>query len=332
METSAPQVWQRGDWARLIRLFSMGATVAYAPLGMVTARGEPELGAAVAAVVAGIAFHLFAFPLNDVIDLPIDRTNARRADGPLVRRLVRPGTMLTLALAQLPIMGAVLWLGGAGGAAFAWWSMAVVALGGYDLVSKRLIVPFAADALQGVGFAALVVAGGHWVGSPGAVTWLVAAYVVIYIAQINAVHGGLRDMANDVAHGARTTPVLLGCSVDAAGVPVVSPAMAVFAIMTELAQVALVVGVLLAVSPEPALWWVAPTAALVMRLVAVRIGWGAYTARADRSRMMARGVWHLFWSLLAIVVAPWGAAPWWLAALVLAVFLGPPGWFARLTR
>ena len=50
METSAPLVWHRGDWARLIRLFSMGATVMYAPLGMATAAGEPELGAALAAV------------------------------------------------------------------------------------------------------------------------------------------------------------------------------------------------------------------------------------------------------------------------------------------
>ena len=41
---------------------------------------------------------------------------------------------------------------------------------------------------------------------------------------------------------------------------------------------------------------------------------------------------RLLLSLLAIVVVPLGAAPWWLVALVHVVFLAPPGWFARITR
>lgn len=329
--SATSRIWARGDWARLIRLFSMGATVAYAPLGMATA-GEPATaGAAVAIVVVGVLFHLFAFPLNDVIDLPIDRTNQRRADGPLVRGLVAPRTMLGVALLQIPLMAVVLLVADTGWGVFVSWLVAVGALGAYDLWGKRLSVPFVADIDQGVGFAALVVMGAYWQGPPTSVTWWVAAYVVLYITQINAVHGGLRDIGNDVVHGARTTPVLLGCGVDERGVPLISRSLAAFTIGTELAQIGLLVGILLAVPRTGAGWWVLPAAAIAARLWASWLGWRAFDARADQARMMSLGVWHLFWSLTAVVVAPLGDAALWLGALVVVVYLTPPGVFARLT-
>lgn len=333
MQASAPaRVWNRGDWARLIRLFSMGATVAYAPLGMATAGGHASVGGALAAVLVGISFHLFAFPLNDVIDLPIDRTNPRRADGPLVRGLIVPNTMLRVALAQIPLMALVLLVAAAGRGASVSWLMAVAALGAYDLWGKRVPVPFVADIVQGGGFAALVVMGAYWSGGPTVVTWWVAAYIVVYIAQINAVHGGVRDIGNDTAHGARTTPVLLGCAVDADGVPLISRSMIVISFFTEVAQIAALIGIVFTVPRRGEAWWALPAAALAVRLFAVRLGWQAFAMRRNRSRMMSFGVWHLFWSLTAVVVAPLGGSPLWLMLLVIGVYLGPPGVFARLTN
>ncbi len=332
MQTSATdRVWQRGDWARLVRLFSMGATVVYAPLGMATVGGQVSVGAALGAVLIGISFHLFAFPLNDVIDLPIDRTNPRRADGPLVRGLVAPSSMLRVALAQIPLMAVALVVAGAGRGALLSWLVAVAALGGYDLWGKRLLVPLVADGVQGVGFAALVVMGGYWQGGPTAITWWVAAYMAVYIVQINAVHGGVRDIGNDVAHGARTTPVLLGCAVDEAGVPFLSRSMISLIALTETAQVALLVAIAASVPRGGEAWWALPAAALGARLFAVRLGRRAFVMRSDRSRMMSFGVWHLFWALTAVVLAPLGGSATWLVLLVLAVYLVPPGLFARLT-
>jgi len=333
MQASATaRVWNRGDWARLVRLFSMGATVAYSLLGMATAGGHASVGQALAAVLVGISFHLFAFPLNDVIDLPIDRTNPRRADGPLVRGLIAPNTMLGVALAQVPLMAAVLLVADAGSGAFLSWILAVVTLGAYDLWGKRLPVPFVADIIQGAGFAALVVMGGYWRGGPGVVTWWVAAYIVVYIAQINAVHGGVRDIGNDTAHGARTTPVLLGCAVDADGVPLISRSMIAFSFFTEVAQIAALVGIAFTVPRSGEPWWALPGAALAVRMFAVRLGWQAFAMRRNRSRMMSLGVWHLFWALTAVVVAPLGGSPLWLMLLVIGVYLAPPGIFARLTN
>jgi len=328
--SATSRIWARGDWARLIRLFSMGATVAYGPLGMATT-GAPAASGAAAIVVIGVLFHLFAFPLNDVLDLALDRTNQRRADGPLVRGLVAPRTMLGVALLQIPLMFVVLLAADTGSGALVSWAVAVAALGAYDLGGKRLSVPFLADIDQGVGFAALVVMGAYWQGTPTSVTWWVAAYVVVYITQINGVHGGLRDIGTDAAHGVRTTPVLLGCGVDDQGVPLISGSMAVFIVVTELAQIGLLVGIFLAMPRTAAAWWAAPAAAIAARLWASRSGWRAFNSRTDRAPMMSFGVWHLFWALTAAVVAPLGGTAVWLAALVIVVYLAPPGVFARLT-
>jgi 4-hydroxybenzoate polyprenyltransferase len=332
MQASATdRVWRRGDWARLIRLFSMGATVVYVPLGMATAGGTVSVGTLPGVVLVGISFHLFAFPLNDVIDLPIDRTNPRRADGPLVRGLVAPGSMLIVALVQVPLMAVLLAVADAGRGAVLSWLMAVAALGAYDLWGKRLPVPLVADLVQGLGFAALVVMGGYWQDRPGPVTWWVAACVAVYIVQINAVHGGVRDIANDAAHGARTTPVLLGCAVDEGGVPLFSRSMISLVALTEIAQIALLVGIGLSVPRSGEAWWALPAVALAARLFAAGLGRQAFVMRSDRSRMMSFGVWHLFWALTAVVVAPLGGSAPWLTVLVLVVYLAPPGLFARLT-
>lgn len=326
---TADNVWRRGDRARLVRVFSMGATIVYGLLGLglstVTA-GPREI---VLVAVLGVSFHLFAFPLNDVVDLPIDSTNPRRADGPLVRGLVQPGVMLGLAVAQVPVMAIILLAGQASGTAFAAWAVAVGGLGAYDVWGKRMRIPVVPDLVQGVGFAALFMMGAHWVAPAQSTAWIVAASVVVYIVQINAVHGGLRDLGNDVAHGARTTPILLGCGVDEGGTPTLSSPMVGLAVVTELAMI----GLLVAFAVGSSGIWQAATAiaALLIKLSASWIGVRAYMAMADQRRMMALGVWNLFWSLCAVVVAPLGGFAVGLALVTLVAFLAPPGYFARVT-
>ena len=306
----------------------MGATTAYVPLGLATSGGRLGVASGLTAVALGISFHLFAFPLNDAIDLAIDKTNPRRADGPLVRGLVSRRFVVGLALVQIPIMAALLATipSGSGDGRWLSWFAAVGLLGAYDLWGKRIAVPYAVDVTQGVGFAALVLLGATLGPGPAPLTWLIAAYVVAYITQINAVHGGLRDLANDLGHGAKTTAILLGCTIDESGVPVLSPPMAALAVTTEVAMLALI----------GASFWLIPwqfaAVALLLRANGTRLGVGAFKRRHDNAQLMAHGVWHLFYALLAAVVVGVGVAAVAVAALIIGVFILPPTWFAWLTR
>jgi 4-hydroxybenzoate polyprenyltransferase len=57
---------------------------------------------AVVLVVAG-CFHIFAYVLNDVIDLPVDRTQSLRQRDPLVSGIISPRRALGIALVQIPL-------------------------------------------------------------------------------------------------------------------------------------------------------------------------------------------------------------------------------------
>jgi hypothetical protein len=65
--------------------------------------------------------------------------------------------------------------------------------------------------MQGVAWGSLTIYAAFALGlEPNAVTWLVGAYAVAYTLFMNGIHGGLRDLANDFARGARTTAIFLG--------------------------------------------------------------------------------------------------------------------------
>ena len=193
---------------RLTRVFSMGATVTYLLAGIASARdGSTPLAWALA---AGVLLHLNTHVANDVADLPLDATDPRRAPDPLVRGRVPAELALLLAVATLPVVFAVT----RDPAASVALAGAVVLVGLYNLAGKSLRVPFAADAVQGAGFGALVVAGAYAAGGATAATWWAAGLVAAYDAMVNGVHGAVRDVANDTARGATTTAALLGARVD----------------------------------------------------------------------------------------------------------------------
>jgi 4-hydroxybenzoate polyprenyltransferase len=87
-------------------------------------------------VALGLSFHVFAYALNDVCDLPIDRTEPGRARDPLVRGVISVRTVTFLALGQLPVLA---WLWAARGAPVrtgAAIGVAVAALAAYDRYSR----------------------------------------------------------------------------------------------------------------------------------------------------------------------------------------------------
>ncbi|MGE5829213.1 MAG: UbiA family prenyltransferase, partial [Micromonosporaceae bacterium] len=100
--------------AAFVRLSVLGVTVIMPFLAAASSSVPLSLAGRpiVALLVVGVAFHVFAYVSNDVIDLPIDRTAPARASSPLVRGTVRPAQGAAVAAAQVPIGVAATWWGG----------------------------------------------------------------------------------------------------------------------------------------------------------------------------------------------------------------------------
>lgn len=158
-----------------------------------------------------VAFHLFAYVLNDVIDLPLDRTEQLRDLSPLVRGAIQPGTALAFALLQIPLALFLTRQLEGNGWAFATLGASFGLMSIYNLWGKRFVFPLLTDVVQGVGWGTLALYGVAIVpGSPTRLTGLLFAFVVIFIMMINGVHGSLRDLKNDLNYGVRSTAILLG--------------------------------------------------------------------------------------------------------------------------
>jgi 4-hydroxybenzoate polyprenyltransferase len=185
-------------------------------------------------LLVAVAFHVYAFVLNDVIDLPIDRTQPRRLRDPLVRGAIRPSQALALALIQ-PALAILLtvWLGG-GLRELGILAVAFGAMGAYNFWGKRCPAPPVTDFVQGLAWGCLPIYAAYVLGAvPNRLTWMVAAYAVGYTLFMNGVHGGLRDLRNDLGQGAQTTAIFLGARPAAGGGdPYVPRAVAVFTSVT----------------------------------------------------------------------------------------------------
>jgi 4-hydroxybenzoate polyprenyltransferase len=88
-------------------------------------------------------------------------------------------------------------------------SLGLIAI--YDLWGKRIVFAPLMDLLQGVGWGALVLFGALATsGVPTALTWTIVIFIILFITLLNGVHGGLRDLENDLNFGVHTTAIMLG--------------------------------------------------------------------------------------------------------------------------
>jgi 4-hydroxybenzoate polyprenyltransferase len=288
----------------------------------------PLLGAALVAndgapprfgglIAIAVAFHLFAYVSNDVVDLALDRTEPLRADSPLVQGLVRPSVALTIALIQVPIaFGINAWLGGYARASLAL-AAAVALMLVYNVYGKRLSFPPLSDAVQSLSWVALALYGALAAGaSLNASSVALAALVFVYVLLINGVHGGLRDLANDRACGARTTAIYLGARVDADGSVILPRSIVVYGLSLQLLM--LVIGVVVVVThwvdDEPAAGYATALMLVMTHLLLASLLRNTLAATSRRPDMIRVGMLHLLISLASIMV-PFA----WLIAMPAAV-------------
>jgi len=282
------------------------------PLLGIAAGPGPTIRVVALAVAIGIAFHVFAYVLNDVVDLPIDRTDPRRTTKPLVTGLVSPSAAFGLAAVMTIVALAA--AAEAGAAVVAAVAAATLGLGAYDVLGKRTRWPWLADVVQGLGWGSLVLAGAWSVGNPTPLAGAIAGYIVVFIVMANGVHGAIRDLPNDGAHGIRTTAQVLGAGVTASGSRVVPRMVMVYSWILQAALLAITV---FAITSAGGSFLAVPVSGIAVLLLAA-----ASSARTDGD-LLAAGMLHLLAGLAVPIALVAGSAPPQLMALLLFVYTLP---------
>jgi 4-hydroxybenzoate polyprenyltransferase len=325
-----------------IRISALGGTVILPVLGVASAGGDAEGAVVVLVALAGVAFHVFAYVLNDVVDLEIDRTDPRRVRSPLVIGAVDPRSALALALLMLPVaawltaLAAVVTGRTVGGSAtLAALAAAAIGLGAYDVLGKRTAWPPLADVVQALGWGALVVAGASVAGGPTSLTVALTVYVVLFVTMANGVHGAIRDLPNDGRHGVRTTASLLGAQATTAGRRVVPGAVMAWAWVLQLGLVAVTAAALATVGvASPGGAGAGAITAILLTVLAAALLRAASRAPSD-DELLAAGMLHLL-VVLAVpiaLVADSTQSP--LVAVLAATYLLPllsHGWLRGAVR
>lgn len=215
--------------------FSLLAFTAILPLlGATSVTSAFRVSVVVELLVVAFVFHIFAYLSNDVADLHIDRTQQYRKDDLLVSGVVAPWAIILIALLPIPLSFVLtLWTSGPA-EAYVCLAVAYSGLAIYNAYGKRAMLPIITDFLQGTGWGALVGYGATIAGrrvEPSTLVLIVA--VAIFVALINGVHGGLRDVTNDLMHHARTTPILLGVRPDGVGAVLIPARFIYYALFLE---------------------------------------------------------------------------------------------------
>jgi 4-hydroxybenzoate polyprenyltransferase len=302
---------------RFVRLSIVGFSLLLPLAGAAAVSERVSAGQLAALIAVGLAFHVFAYVSNDIFDLSIDRTEPLRAGSPLVRGLIRPSVALAIALVPVPVTAALhLWAGGPPAAAAALLTaMALMLI--YNRYGKRVAFPLVSDAVQAIGWVALALYGAF--ATSAALTeplgWL-AAIVFVYVLLINGLHGGLRDIRNDAAHGARTTAIWFGAGADDEGRLLVPRSLARYGAALQLALFFLSV---LSVRR----WPLAMAMIVAAHVVLFFLGREALRADATKREVIRAGYRHLYLSLGVVLVpfALFGSAP--VATAIVAVYAVP---------
>ena len=279
-----------------LHIAPMGFTLSLPLLGVASSGVAPTPRAIAALLAIGAAFHLFAYGLNDLIDLPLDRTEPQRSDDPLIRGVITPATLAMIAMAQLPIALGIAWYIDLPVRGVVALLAAFAGLAAYNMWGKRCPAPWLTDAIQGVGWGSLLFVGAATSDTTSAATFGLLAAILLYIQLINGVHGSLRDLPNDFRRGARTTAIALGARPNGAGV-VIPRALVVYAALLH-GMLLLIVAMCVRGS-TPTVQFAAATLGAGLSML-LQVG---YRHRGDQATLGLSGALYVALSFATLVLA-----------------------------
>lgn len=198
----------------LIRIDMLAFTCVLVLLGGVSASPDLTWGQVGALLCVAICFNIYGFVFNDVMGLPLDLTEPRRAQCPLVTGTLSPRRAMILALSTIPAIVILTAFLGGGVLAYTSIFLGFILVAVYNFWGKRFPLPPVTDLVLGLSTASLVIYGAVVVGTPSELTFVIATYGALHTALIT-LHGALRDLDNDTRCGAFTSVILFGVKEDA---------------------------------------------------------------------------------------------------------------------
>jgi 4-hydroxybenzoate polyprenyltransferase len=313
------------DWSIFVRFTAFGFSLVLPLLGAATVSARLTIAQIIGLIGVATTLHIFGHVLNDVVDLPIDRTEPRRADYPLVRRAILPWQALCFAFAQIPIMFGFAASIGGGLLPYATLLVALVCTVIYDVWGKRGPFPIATDAILGFTFALFVLYGTLAVaGRPNILTGLVMAFEMVFILMVNAIHGGLRDLENDQKHNAKTTATLLGARMHE-GVPQISPRLARYGTVLQIVLAALATGAAARndLGYGMVMWLVTLLVVAGLSVTSIFLLRLALVALNNRGNVIAIGTLHLMVSFIPLLLVFLPHADHRLVLLIASIYVVP---------
>lgn len=335
MHTTTQRAWSTSETRRriadycvqtylFVRISTLSFTLLLPMLGTTSGQHGLSSRMIIFLIPIGIAFHIFAYVLNDVVDLQIDRTELLRSASPLVQGKIAPRRALCLALSQAPLAFAIAIVAGVTPLALTMLGAAFLLLALYDLYGKRCSIPLLTDFVQAIGWCALLLFGTFAAESTlYRDTVCLSAYVLIYVLLINGIHGGVRDLANDLAHQACTTAIWLGARPARPSGVQLPVRLIAYAFLLQGTMVALAVIGLNSLNYIQHQYWLAAVPVFVALAVSTLTLMGLLFRLNDRRSMVAFGASHLFVSLAVLPAIYLPMLSPVALATVLAIFILP---------
>jgi 4-hydroxybenzoate polyprenyltransferase len=199
----------------LIRFGAFGFSALLPLLGALSTNHQLSIIQLILLLLVSLSFHSYAYMLNDIIDLPLDKTQVQRAHFPLVRGVVKPSHAFIYAMLQLPMCIILTTILSGNIYSYAFLGTSFILMSIYDILGKKISCPPITDAAQGSSWGCLLLYGAT-ISSFHAthLTIVLVAYVIVFTLIVNGCQGGIRDLRNDIKAGVKTTAIYFGAEVN----------------------------------------------------------------------------------------------------------------------
>jgi len=194
------------DYLMLLRIHTAGVTAVVVLLGALL-MGCRKATTLLLLFISGVLLHTSGFALNEVMDLPYDKSSPHLKHKPLVRESVKRSSALLLSIILFLLSITLFFISLQSVIALLLLLLSSLLGITYDLWGKRF--PFSDLPLAGW-FALLPVASSSAFGGPPPIIYLISLFLFLQILFNNSVEGGLKDLESDLESGARGTLIYLG--------------------------------------------------------------------------------------------------------------------------